>query len=136
LWNDVEWLPDALNVAQRLAREVCREAAEECDEPTIDSNRVVSSVLSLAKCDARLVVSDWPCHPEIEAAVSAWLYDHCTLDPNAWTPRADILASFVGWDRFDAGDLIAALGVHGIDYRRKGNIHGFDGVRLKVSSDG
>jgi hypothetical protein len=44
--------------------------------------------------------------------------------------------SFLGWDRFDSGDLIAALGVHGIDYRRKGNIHGFDSVRLKVSSDG
>jgi len=63
-----EWLLDALNVAQRLAREICREAAEECNDPAIDGNRYVSGVLSLAKCDPRLAAGDWPLHPEVDAA--------------------------------------------------------------------
>jgi hypothetical protein len=137
VWSDAdgEWLPDALNLAQRLAREICREAAETCDDPAVDSNRVVRGVLSLAKCDPRLVASDWPCDPHIEAAVAEWVSDHVILDPNAWTPRADLLASFVGWEQFDADDLTAALEAHGITYRRKANSHGFDGMRIKDDSD-
>jgi hypothetical protein len=59
---DGEWLPDSLNLAQRLAREICREVADTCDDPALDSNRVVGGLLGLAKCDARLAVSDWPPH--------------------------------------------------------------------------
>jgi hypothetical protein len=135
VWIGEEWLPDTKNVAQRLAREICREAAGECDDQAVDSNRVVRGVLSLAKCDPRLVASDWPCDPHIEAAVAEWVSDHVTLDPNAWTPRADLLASFAGWEQFDADDLTAALEAHGITYRRKANSHGFDGMRIKDDSD-
>jgi hypothetical protein len=105
--------------------------ADMCDDPAVDSNRVVSGVLSLAKCDPRLVVSDWPCHPDIEAAVDGWIADYCVFSPDAWTPRADILASFEGWERFDPDELSIALDARGITYRRKGNTHGFDGVRLR-----
>jgi hypothetical protein len=137
VWSETsqEWLADAKNVAQRLAREICREAADTCDDPAIDSNRVVSGVLSLAKCDPRLVVSDWPCHPDIEAAVDAWLADHCVFSPGAWTPRADLLAWFVRWQSFDADDLSIAFDARGLTYRRKGNTPGFDGVRLKGGRD-
>jgi hypothetical protein len=132
-WSDAEGerLPDEHHLALRLAPEICREAAEAYGDHTIDSHRSVAGVVALAKCDPRLVVSDWPCHPEIEAAVSGWLDDHCTLDPSAWTARAELLASFVGWERFDADDLSAVLAAHGITYRRKANSHGFDGVLLK-----
>jgi hypothetical protein len=135
VWNGEEWLPDAKNVAQRLAREICREAAETCDDPAVDSNRVVSGVLSLAKCDPSLVVSDWPCHPDIEEAVDDWLADHCVFSPEAWTPRSDLLASFVGWEKFDADDLSIAFDARGLTYRRKGNTSGFDGVSLRGSRD-
>jgi hypothetical protein len=57
--------------------------ADMCDDPAVDSNRVVSGVLSLAKCDPRLVVSDWPCHPDIEAAVDGWIADYCVFSPDA-----------------------------------------------------
>lgn len=134
-WDGEEWLPDTLNVAQRLARDVCREAAEICGDPAVDSNRVVSGVLGLAKCDPRLVASDWPCHPDIEAAVDGWINDHCSLDPEAWTRRADLLASFIGWERFDADDLTSAWAARGITYRRKANVHGFDGVKLREADD-
>jgi hypothetical protein len=129
--DDEEWLPDTLNLAQRLAREICRKAAETCGDPAVDSSRVVSGVLGLAKSDPRLVASDWPCHPEIEIAVSGRLYDHCDLDPNAWTLRAEPFASFVNREQFDAEDLIAALEAHGVTHRRIRNAHGFDGVKLK-----
>jgi hypothetical protein len=135
VWNGEEWLPDTKNVAQRLAREICREAADTCDDPAIDSNRVVSGVLGLAKCDPRLVVSDWPCHPDVEAAVDGWLADRCVFSPEAWTPRADLLASFVGWERFDADDLSIAFDARGLTYRRKGNTPGFDGLHLKGGED-
>ena len=134
-WDGEEWSSDKQNLAQPLAREICKEAAEECDDPALDSNRVVSGVLSLAKCDPRLVVSDWPCHPDIEAAVDEWIHDRCELDPASWTRRADLLASFTGWERFDPGDLMAALEAHGVTYRRKGNVHGFGGVELRGNDD-
>lgn len=135
VWDGEEWLPDALNVAQRLAREICREAAEECDDQAVDSNRYVSGVLSLAKCDPRLAAGDWPCDPHIEAAVSEWIRDYCELDPEAWTRRSDLLDSFIGWDRFDPEDLTGAMEAHGISYRRKGNIPGFTGIRLRDGED-
>jgi hypothetical protein len=126
-----EWLPDSQNLALHLAREICREAAEAYGDPAIDSHRSVAGVLALAKCDPRLVAEDWPCDPFIEAAVSEWLSDHCVLDPDAWTPRADLLATFVNWQDFDREDLAAALEVRGVSYVRRGNIHGFCGIRLK-----
>jgi hypothetical protein len=135
IWDGEEWLPDTKNVAQRLAREICREVAEDCDDNGFDSARVVSAVLSLAKCDPRLVVSDWPCDPFIEDAVDAWLADHCVFSTEAWTPRADLLATFEGWQRFDADDLSIAFDARGLTYRRKGNTPGFDGVRLRGSRD-
>ena len=52
---------------------------------------------------------------------------------SASTPRADLLASFVGWERVDADDLSAALAAHGVTYRRKANSHGFDGVLLRMA---
>ena len=93
VWSDAdsEWSVDSLNVAQRLAREICRAASEQCDDPALDSARTVASVLSLAKCDPRLVVSDWPCHPDVEAAVDSWLADHCAFSADTWTPGADLL---------------------------------------------
>ena len=137
VWSDAdsEWSVDSLNVAQRLAREICRAASEQCDDPALDSARTVASVLSLAKCDPRLVVSDWPCHPDVEAAVDSWLADHCAFSADTWTPRADLLATFVGWEQFDADDLSNVFASRGLTYRRKGNTHGFDGVRLKGGRD-
>jgi hypothetical protein len=131
VWDGEEWLFDTTNVAQRRAREICPEAAAECDDPAVDSNRVGSGVLSLAKCDPRLVCADWPCDPHIEEAVAGWVSDHCILAAEEWTPRADLLASFVGWEQFCPDDLMSALEAHGITYRRKVNSHGFNGVRLK-----
>jgi hypothetical protein len=45
----------------------------------------------------------------------------------------DMLASAAahGWDRFDADDLSEALAVRGITHRRRGNVHGFDGIKLR-----
>jgi hypothetical protein len=131
VWNGEEWLPDSQSLALHLARGICQEAAEAYGDPAIDSHRSVAGVVALAKCDPRLVVSDWPCHPDIEEAVDAWLADHCIFSPDAWTPRADLLASFVGWEKFDADDLGIAFDARGLTYRRKGNTHGFDGVRLR-----
>jgi hypothetical protein len=133
-WNGEEWLPNDA-AAQRLAREICREAAEECDEPAIDSARVVSAVLSLAKCDLRLACADWPCDPQVEVAVDGWIADHCALDPNAWTRRSDLLTSFVGWEQFDPNEVASAWAARRITYRRKGNSPGFDGVRLRGDED-
>lgn len=135
MWSGERWRADDANLAQRLAREVCKEAAEACGDPAVDSKRVVSSVLGLAKCDPRLVASDWPCHPDIEAAVDGWISNHCSLDPEAWTPRAALLASFIGWERFDADDLTSAWAARGITYRRKANVHGFDGIKLREAED-
>ena len=123
------------NLAQRLAREICREASETFNHPALDSHRSVVGVLSLAKSDPRLVVSGWPCHPDLETAVDEWISDHCVLDPHAWTPRPAMMASTAGWERFDADELSEALKAKGIVYRRRGNVHGFDGVRLKDSYD-
>jgi hypothetical protein len=134
-WAGEEWLPDTQHLALRLARAVCQEAAEAYGDPAIDSHRSVAGVLALAKCDPRLVAQDWPCDPFIEAAVSEWLADHCVLSPDAWTPRADLLATFVNWQDFDREDLTAALEVRGLSYVRRGNIHGFCGVRLKDGDD-
>jgi hypothetical protein len=118
VWDESnqEWNVDSINVAQRLAREVCREEAEACDEPALDSARVVSAVLSLAKCDPRLACADWPPHRDLTAAVSGWLADCCVIDAEAWTRRSDILASAApyGWDRFEGEDLTAALAARGI----------------------
>lgn len=134
-WNGTEWLIDSQNRALHLAREICKEAAEAYGDPAIDSHRSVAGVLALAKCDPRLVAEDWPCDPFIEAAVSEWLADHCVLSPHAWTPRADLLATFVNWQDFDREDLTAALEVRGVSYVRRGNIHGFCGIRLKDGDD-
>jgi len=46
-----------------------------------------------------------------------------------------VLASTAGWERFDADELSKALEIRGIRYRRKGNVHGFDGVRLREDAD-
>lgn len=134
-WAGEEWLPDAQNLALHLAREICRAAAEAYGDPAIDSHRSVAGVLALAKCNPGLAVDDWPCHPDLEAAVDEWISDHCILDPDAWTPRPAMLASTTGWERFDAYELASALAARGITYRRKGNIHGFDGARLKDGDD-
>jgi hypothetical protein len=130
-----EWLLDNQHVALRLARAVCKEAAEQCDDHTLDSARSVNGLLSLAKADHRLIASDWPCDPEIEGAVDAWLTDHCVLDEDAWTKRSDLLATFVGWEDFDPEDLTAALEARGLSYRRAGNVPGFDGVRIRDEDD-
>jgi hypothetical protein len=134
-WNGTEWLIDSQNRALHLAREICKEAAEAYGDPAIDSHRSVAGVLALAKCDPRLVASDWPCHPDLEAAVDEWINDHCVLDPHAWTPRRSMLASTTGWERFGADELTCALEARGLTYPRKGNVHGFDGVRLKDEGD-
>jgi hypothetical protein len=68
-------------------------------------------------------------------AVDDWVNDHCVLDPEAWTRRPELLASFIAWERFDAAELTSARKARGITYRRKGNTHGFDGVRLKGGRD-
>ena len=47
-----------------------------------------------------------------------------------------MLASTSGWDDFDGQELSKALEARGITYRRKGNIHGFDGVRLRNGDGG
>jgi hypothetical protein len=59
------------------------------------------------------------------------------LDAAAWTPRPAMLASATGWDweRFEADELSEALKARGIIYRRRGNVHGFDGLRLKDEAD-
>ena len=134
-WDGEEWLFDTQNLALHLARCICREAAEVCVNPAIDSHRTVAALLALAKSDPRLVASEWPCDPHIEAAVDGWINDHCVLDPEAWTPRSELLASFVDWERFDAGDLTSAWAARGITYRRKANVHGFDGVKLREAED-
>jgi hypothetical protein len=131
IWNGEEWVFDTLNAVQHLARCICRDAAEERSISALEGHRTVSGVLGLAQFDPRLVSSDWSCHLEIEAAVSEWLNDRCTLDPEAWTRRSDLLASFTGWDRFDPNDLAIASAARGITHRRKGNVHGFDGVALR-----
>ncbi len=130
-----EWQPDDANLAQRLAREICREAAEAFNYPALDSARSVDGVLALAKSDPRLVVSGWPCHPDLETAVDEWMEERCVLDPGAWTARPAMLASTAGWERFDADELSEALKARGIVYRRRGNVHGFNGVRLKGDAD-
>ena len=107
-WDGEEWLFDEQNLALHLARGICRQAADAYGNPALDSHRSVAAVLGLAKCDPRLVANQWPCHPDIEAAVDEWISDHCVLDPEAWTPRTDLLASFIGWERFDADDLTSA----------------------------
>jgi hypothetical protein len=71
--------------------------------------------------------------PDIEAAIDGWLADHCVMDPEAWTPRAALLASFICWDRSDAAELTSAWEVRG--YRRRRNVHGFCGVRLREDDD-
>jgi hypothetical protein len=76
-----------------------------------------------------------PCHPDVEAAVDEWISDHCVLDPDAWTPRPAMLASTTGWERFDADELTCALEARALSYRRRGNVHGFDGLRLKDEVD-
>jgi hypothetical protein len=126
-----EWSPDTLNVAQLRARDICREAAEEFNDPALDSARTVAAVLNLAKCDRRIACSDWPEHPELGAALDGWLADRFTLDAEAWTPRSAMLAAMVGWKRFDAGELSEALAARGITYQRRGNVHGFCGVKLR-----
>ena len=73
--------------------------------------------------------------PTLRPAVDGWINDHCSLDPEAWTRRADLLASFIGWERFDADDLTSAWAARGITYRRKANVHGFDGVKLREADD-
>jgi hypothetical protein len=134
-WNGERWRVDKENVALHLAREICKEAAEAYGDHTLDSHRSVAGVLALAKCDPRLVVSDWPCHPDLKAAVDEWIEERCELDPGAWTPRPAMLATTAGWERFDADELSEALEARGIVYRRKGNVHGFDGVRLRENAD-
>ena len=55
--------------------------------------------------------------------------------------RAYTLADFVhfkpklGWERFEADELSEVLKARGIIYRRRGNVHGFDGLRLKDEAD-
>jgi hypothetical protein len=68
-------------------------------------------------------------------AVDNWLADHCVLDAEVWTPRADLLATFVNWHDFDREDLTAVLEVKGVSYVRRANIHGFCGIRLKDGDD-
>jgi hypothetical protein len=134
-WNGDEWLPDTQNLALHLAREICKEAAEAYGDPAIDSHRSVAGVLALAKCNPILAATDWPCDPFVEEAVAAWVNDHCVIDPNAWTRRSYLLASFVGWEQFDPDDVTSVLEDCGATYRRKGNTPGFDGVRLKDGRD-
>jgi hypothetical protein len=40
-----------------------------------------------------------------------------------------------GRERFDADELTCALEARGLSYRRRGNVHGFDGLRLKHEAD-
>jgi hypothetical protein len=134
-WNGEEWLADEQHLALRFAREICREAADAYGEPAIDSHRSAAGVVALAKCDPRLVVTGWPCHPDIEAAVDGWIADHCEIDPEAWTARAELLASFVGFERFDRDELSIALAARGIMRQRRRNIHGFCGIRLREGGD-
>jgi len=57
------------------------------------------------------------------------------LDPEAWTRRSDLLETFADWQRFDPYDVSIAFDARGLVYRRKANIPGFDGVRLRESED-
>lgn len=132
VWSDDAWGWDRQNLALHLARGICKEAAEAYGDPAIDSHRSAAGVLALAKCDPRLVVKDWPLDPHLEAAIDERIADHCELDPGAWTPRKAMLETAAGsWDRFDADELSEALQRRGIVYRRKGNTHGFCGIRLR-----
>jgi hypothetical protein len=91
-WNGEKWTCNDIH-ALRLVCGICREASEDSGYPAIDSNRTVNAVLALAKFDPRILVSKWPCHPDLEAAVDAWIADRCVLDPKAWTSRPAMLAS-------------------------------------------
>jgi hypothetical protein len=133
-WNGEKWTGNEITV-RSIVRTICREASEECGDPRIDSSRAVNAVLSLAKFDPRIFVSDWPCHPDLEAAVDGWISERCVLDPTSWTPRPAMLATTAGWERFDGDELSEALKARGIIYRRRGNVHGFDRLRLKDEAD-
>jgi hypothetical protein len=135
-WNGEKWKCSDIH-AQRLVREICREASEESGDPRIESNRWINAVLAIAKFDPKILVSRWPCHPDLEAAVDGWISERCTLGATAWMSRPAMMASAApyGWDRFESDELTKALDGRGIMYRRKGNIHGFDGVTLRDDSD-
>ena len=135
VWCGDCWDFDDRNLALHLARLICQEASEACGDPAIDSHRSAAGVVALAKCDPRLVAADWPEDPDLEAAVEEWIDDHCELDPAAWTARADLLASFPQWSLWSGDAVGRAWARRGIAYRRKGNVHGFDGVKLRETDD-
>jgi len=135
IWDGDAWAWDRQNLALHLARSICKEAAEAYGDPAIDSHRSVAGVLALAKADPRLAVSNWSQHPDIEEAIAEWLDQRAELDPSAWTPRPELLASFAGWERFDPRELTEAWEARGITYRRKANVHGFSGVRVREAGN-
>ncbi len=135
VWLDGQWQPDRLNVALRLAKEVWAEASSDYGDPSLDCYRAASGVLSLAKCDPRIAVSDWPCNPDILDAIEVWLAGPVELAPDGFLSLADprkTLPQARKWDRAEAN---AALEACGITYRRKANVHGFDGVKLWEADD-
>lgn len=120
IWTGEAWQADRLNVALRLAREVCRDAADECEEPQLDSLRTASAVLALAKADVRITVADWPPSPDIMDALDAWLAGPVELDPEGFISLASLrrtLPQACQWGRSEAN---AALEACGITYRLRG----------------
>jgi hypothetical protein len=132
---DGHWQHDRLNVALRLVKEVWAEASSDYGDPSLVCYRAASGVLSLAKCDPRIAVSDWPCNPDILDAIEVWLAGPVELAPDGFLSLADprkTLPQAREWDRADAN---AALEACGVTYRRKANVHGFDGVKLWEAHD-
>ncbi len=135
VWTGEERVRDTQNLAMHLAHKLCREAAEAYGDHTLDSHRSVAGVLALSKSDPRLVVDGYPCHPELEAAVDDLVRDYYVIDPEAWTPRVQVLKTTTALERFDVDELSRALEARGIVYRRKGNVHGYEGIRLRETAD-
>lgn len=88
VWSDGQWQPDRLNIALRLAREVCAEASADCGDPSLDAYRTAAAVLALAKCDPRIAVQDWPLNPDILDALETWLAGPVEANPDGFLPLA------------------------------------------------
>lgn len=73
---------------------------------------------------------------EAEDAISTWIEERCQRDPNAWTSRGDLFASWRGWAE-GAGEFVGSqkrflqsLEAHGFQPLRKNNGRGFVGLSI------
>ena len=133
-WNGEKWTGNEITV-RSIVRAICREAAEEHDDPRIDSSRGVNAILALVKYDPRIFVGRRPFHPDLEAAVDGWISDYCELDAAAWTMRSAMLPTTKVLERFEIEELNEALAARGITYRRRGHTHGYAGFKLRDGFD-